>query len=391
MPLEVTLNNWTGQFLNKSLELDYARHVLSSTVRLLRTSLGIIAIMFTLLALVDFHMAEDTGNLRILLANRVLFGLCSLGLIIALGRNPSLVYSPYPLNFVLLLLVVANILLVPLRPETVESQISGIITVTLTIYLFIPNRIPWMIIQNTILAIGFLISICLVLEPSLTRVLVVALVLVLPNIIGYLTILRLNKLQRLQYYSLVTEQKTNQRLTAEINERFRIEAELRRLAQIDDLTGLNNRRWFMELAEQELRHAKRLRTSLAIGMVDLDHFKKVNDTWGHVSGDQVLKDMAQLCRQELREVDMIGRFGGEEFVIALPITSPTDAQIIAERIRTRIKAHRFTGELADLHLTVTIGISTVQAKDTDLGPALLRADRALYDGKHAGRDRVVIA
>jgi diguanylate cyclase (GGDEF)-like protein len=385
------LHPWTGEFCDERQELEYREHVQASTVRLLRTSLTVVALLFLAFALVDFHMVDDSSTLGMLLGIRLLFAVSCLALVALLGRMPALVDSPYPLNAILLLLVISSILIVPLRPETVETQLSAIITETLTLYLFIPNRIPWMVGQSILLAIGFVAGIIWAINPPLERVLVLLLVLTLPNIIGLMTALRLNKLQRLQFHSLATERKSNKRLTEEIEQRERLEAELRRLAQMDDLTGLNNRRWFMELAEQELRHSQRTGTPLTICMIDLDHFKAVNDTHGHAIGDHALEILSRLCKDELRKMDIMGRFGGEEFVVALPNATPQDAGFVAERIRKRIAGYRFTGELAGLTLTVTIGIAGVEPGEKNLDAALLRADKALYDGKHAGRDRVMVS
>src|SRR5690606_22034017 len=139
--------------------------------------------------------------------------------------------------------------------------------------------------------------------------------------------------------------------------RSMLEAELRLLAQTDDLTGLNNRRWFLELAEQALRQARRTATPLSVLMIDMDHFKSINDSLGHSVGDLVLMHVSAQCREELRETDIIGRFGGEEFVIALPDADASDARAIAERLRVRIEKMQLDGNLAALRLTVTVGIA----------------------------------
>jgi diguanylate cyclase len=140
-----------------------------------------------------------------------------------------------------------------------------------------------------------------------------------------------------------------------------------------------------------LRYTRRMRTPLALCMVDLDHFKVINDTKGHAAGDQVLILVAEQCRKELRETDIIGRFGGEEFLITLPNANSDNAVVIAERLRLRIEAFQLPGELADLRLTVTVGIAQVAQDETTLEPALLRADKALYTGKREGRNMVVVA
>jgi diguanylate cyclase len=166
---------------------------------------------------------------------------------------------------------------------------------------------------------------------------------------------------------------------------------LRHLAQTDDLTGLNTRRWFFELAYQELRHTRRMGTPLGLWMLDLDHFKAVNDRFGHAAGDEVLKIVADLCRQELRVSDIIGRLGGEEFVIVLPDSNLEATCVTAERLRTRLAQFKFPAEFDGLSLTMTAGVTQLSPGEATLEPALLRADRALYTGKSRGRNIVVMA
>jgi len=206
-----------------------------------------------------------------------------------------------------------------------------------------------------------------------------------------LTASRLNRLQRAQFTALLAERDTNEKLQKEIEERQRLEKDLRHLAQTDDLTGLNNRRWFFELAEQELRHTRRMGNPLGLCMLDIDHFKAVNDLYGHAAGDQVLKIVANLCRQELRASDIIGRFGGEEFVIALPDSDLDATCTTAERLRTRLAQFQLPGIFKGLSLTMTAGVTQISPAEASLEPALLRADHALYTGKSNGRNTVVVA
>jgi diguanylate cyclase (GGDEF)-like protein len=385
------LHPWSGEFLDPQLEGRFRLSLQKQTVRHVCTSLIVVAALFALFGLVDVMMVENARNMYLLLSLRMIVALASLVLFAALIRHPELVHNPLPLNFVLLLLVTSSILILPLRPETIQSQLTAAVAVTITLYLFIPNRISWVVALCVCFAGGFMVFADRWTPVLPTRVGLIGLVLLLPNIVGYLTLLRLNRLQREQFAALLDAQEANRLLQGQIVERQRLEQELRHLAQIDDLTGLNNRRWFLELAEQELRHARRLGTTLSICMLDLDHFKTINDNKGHAAGDRVLAIVADLCREELRDADIIGRFGGEEFIIALPNADALIALVIAERLRERIAAHKLPDELAGLSLTITAGIAEVAKGEESLAPALLRADQALYRGKHAGRNRVVVA
>jgi diguanylate cyclase (GGDEF)-like protein len=391
MPEHQNLNRYTGEFVDRIMEGRYRRSTHNRTLQYLRISMLVVAALVLVFAAVDYFLMGASGNFYLLLGMRSVVSLSCVILALALGRQPELLYKPVPLNLVCFLLVTSNILIVPLRPETFNTQLIAVFIITIALYLFIPNRLPWMVGLSSYLAAGFLFAVCFWGDMTMPQILVLALVMLVPNIVGFITTLRLNKLQREQFASLLEARESNQLLQNEIVARQRLEGELRHLAQTDDLTGLNNRRWFLELSKQALRYTRRMRTPLALCMVDLDHFKVINDTKGHAAGDAVLVLVAEQCRKELRETDIIGRFGGEEFLITLPNANADNAVVIAERLRLRIEAFELPGELADLHLTVTVGIAQVAPDETTLEPALLRADKALYTGKREGRNMVVVA
>lgn len=177
----------------------------------------------------------------------------------------------------------------------------------------------------------------------------------------------------------------------DITERKKFELELERRAQIDVLTGLNNRRHFFELAEQEIVRTRRYGKPLAIMMLDVDHFKRINDTHGHQVGDAVLQQLSAVCLQTMREIDIIGRLGGEEFAILLPEANAVQAQEAAERLRAAIAATRVPLEQGEtVSFTISIGVTGLVAADHDVTAMLKRADATMYEAKRAGRNRVII-
>ncbi|MCU6432507.1 diguanylate cyclase [Undibacterium sp. Jales W-56] len=176
----------------------------------------------------------------------------------------------------------------------------------------------------------------------------------------------------------------------DVTQRKMLERELQRLATIDTLTCIQNRRAFLENAEQLFKSSQRYDTSITLLMLDLDFFKAINDRYGHLGGDKVLVRFAQTVGQELRESDLFGRIGGEEFCIMLQQATREDALIAAERIRERVQELVFDGPAGELFtLTVSIGVSTNRADDERLGKLLERADKALYQAKRSGRNCVI--
>lgn len=169
------------------------------------------------------------------------------------------------------------------------------------------------------------------------------------------------------------------------------QAELRRLASIDELTGVANRRWFTAMASRELERCRRFNHQLSLLMIDVDHFKRVNDTHGHAVGDEVLKAFTRVLEGNLRSVDLLGRLGGEEFAVVLPESDHNAASHTAERLRAAVEALEFPFEDGTLlKITTSVGIAILSTVGETLDSLLARADSALYTAKREGRNRVVV-
>jgi two-component system cell cycle response regulator len=168
-------------------------------------------------------------------------------------------------------------------------------------------------------------------------------------------------------------------------------ARLEQLASTDDLTGLLNRRALMERLTAEVDRAARYEHELVLLMIDLDHFKQVNDTYGHLVGDHVLREVAFLLLSEVRTVDIVARYGGEEFVVVLPEQGMDGGTVFAERVRERLAGTAFSAGIVDggVRMTISVGIATSPSDNIPSADELIaRADEALYRAKAAGRDRV---
>ena len=165
--------------------------------------------------------------------------------------------------------------------------------------------------------------------------------------------------------------------------------EIKRLAVIDGLTGLYNRRHFFELAEKEFSATKRYHRDLALLMIDVDHFKDFNDKYGHNTGDLVLKLVADTINNSLRKSDFCGRYGGEEFVILAPMTVSDQALIAAQRLRSSIENAKLPiNNYSTLSITISIGISVFSDTTETLAELIKKADELLYKAKRNGRNRV---
>jgi diguanylate cyclase (GGDEF)-like protein/PAS domain S-box-containing protein len=170
----------------------------------------------------------------------------------------------------------------------------------------------------------------------------------------------------------------------------KLQQELLLLASTDPLTGLLNRRHFLEQAEKEFQRSQRYRHALSAVMLDIDHFKAVNDTHGHFVGDQVLIALSRAAENLLRDIDSLCRWGGEEFVILMPETPLAGAAILAERLRELLAQLALDTTAGTLHLTVSAGVATRSGDDTSITDVMQRADAALYAAKHRGRNRIQV-
>ncbi len=163
---------------------------------------------------------------------------------------------------------------------------------------------------------------------------------------------------------------------------------LQKEANFDHLTGLLNRRAFAMLAGKSVANCRRYKEPLSLLTFDIDHFKLINDTYGHDIGDKALQHISQIIKNSVRESDAVARFGGEEFVVLLPKTNEANAQLLAEKVRNKIETGPLTLEQTVINMTASCGVSEFYSSETNVGETLKRADEGLYKAKSQGRNRV---
>lgn len=189
---------------------------------------------------------------------------------------------------------------------------------------------------------------------------------------------------------LITLSDNTQKKLKESNNQLKMaEERLLELSITDSLTGLLNRRGVYQWLESELVRVRRNRTSLAIFMIDIDFFKKVNDTYGHLAGDKVLQELANLFHDSIREQDCIGRWGGEEFILALPNTDVDGAFLLGDKLRKKVEDYPIIYDNIIIDVRISLGACCLD-EDHTLNACLNNADKALYRSKNEGRNRVTI-
>jgi two-component system cell cycle response regulator len=164
--------------------------------------------------------------------------------------------------------------------------------------------------------------------------------------------------------------------------------EIYRLTTVDGLTQISNKRFFVETLEREMARAHRYQRDLSLAMFDLDHFKNINDTYGHLAGDYVLKQLASVVKQKIRREDLFARYGGEEFAIILPEISLATALTFSEKIRQLVEQQEFRFENTSIDVTISMGVATADDKIKEMEALIKVADENLYAAKAGGRNRV---
>lgn len=173
--------------------------------------------------------------------------------------------------------------------------------------------------------------------------------------------------------------------------RIRLYQEIERLAITDSLTEVYTRRYLWERLEEEIVRSKTRKIHLAVLMLDVDHFKSINDQYGHLTGDQVLREIARIIRDNVREIDIVGRFGGEEFCVVLPDTDAQGAGYVAQRIRSGVEKANLHIYDALVKVTISIGLATMKQGECTAAELIDQADTALYRAKSLGRNQICVA
>lgn len=382
------LSAWSGEFTDRTTEQAYREHVEKATASSLIVALRIWATLLVLFGLLDYLALGLSEGFIHLLSTRLLAAGLLLLLAWRLHSRPRLATEGYAVTALEVVGFSLFFLIYIIRPDIVSWNIGVTLIILISLYIFVPNRV---VLSNVGAAFGILGTIyCIaLLDVESTLLVGLTFVLAFPAIIGYAAGLRLQKGQRQQYALFTETVRVNQALQEEIKRREQLELELKLQATTDPLTGLFNRRQYESLFQRELERVRRHAVALSLCVVDLDHFKKINDEHGHDAGDQVLKQVSRLFVDTLRNTDIVGRFGGEEFILLLPDTDLRCALLVLGRLRERLQSACVLTEGLSLQVTATFAVTEVTNQDVCIEDVIRRADRALYDGKKSGRNCVV--
>jgi diguanylate cyclase (GGDEF)-like protein len=378
-----------GEFADPRIEAEFWQDAAEVTASAGRRAGLIIAVGYLCFSLPDLLAVGFGARWSVLLGVRVLTVGPLLALVGRLDRDPQAIRDHSRLTIVQAVLLGGYQVVALLQPDAAGAQTASMVLVITTLFVLVPNRLLATTLLGVVGGAMWLVVSAVGAGSSVAEVVSQASIVAATIVVGFVGANRLATTSRREYVLRLRERSINERLSVEVAWRQRMEHDLVRRANIDDLTGVANRRWFHELAEQELRRAQRHDHPLAVLVLDVDHFKDVNDTHGHFAGDQVLVELGRVLNDQVRRVDVLGRIGGEEFAVVMPGASIERAAEAAERLRAAVADLRFRFDGVEVSASMSIGLTTCDVWTERISEAIERADQALYQAKAAGRNCVV--
>lgn len=383
------IRGWSGEFADPALERNYLLKNQQLISRQLQLALMVWAALTLLFALPDYFALGASQDF--ILNAIVRFAVASLLIffLFCVRSRPHLALQGRWITALELLGITIFMGVYFTRPDIVHWTFTLTLIMLVSIFVFVPNRIP--LILGVAFYTAFITAFVMgyVSKVGAKEMVGLLLLLFLPIGTGWAAALRTQVLQRKQFALWLQTQLINDELVKEVEERSRLQEALVRQATTDPLTGLNNRRQYESLFQLELTRAERKGQHLSVCILDLDHFKQINDTHGHSVGDQVLVHTAELCRDSFRIIDILGRLGGEEFVVLMADTDLETAAHVVRRFLSVLAATPIHVGDKVIHVTATAGVVERRADEHALEELIQRADRAMYEGKSAGRNQVV--
>lgn len=384
--LDTTLDYRKAEFADLVTESHFRHWSHKGTVTQTRLTLLIALSLLVVYSISDYFMQHsDNGFIYSLAIRTFIFigGLITIA-VISITQSPVL-FDRIIFTFQALASGLLLFIFTVLKTDILAASLA-VVLVAISMYLLMPNRLVAANLLSLSLSAVFFALAVTIYDLGELLLLQLAMIILGVNLIGAIFCGRFHLIKRKEFLELMRERSAREALQEEIAKRLKLEKKLLHQTRTDELTGATNRRYFMQLGEEEINRSQRYGRPMSLLMLDLDHFKQINDQYGHSVGDEALKRFSQLCRSTLRKPDIFGRLGGEEFAIIIPEESLKGAMRTAERLRLRAEEDFAT---TSYKLTVSIGVTELGAQDSCIGDLLKRADNMMYKAKNNGRNRVI--
>lgn len=380
----------SAEFRDLATEVAFRAYIRPFWVRDTRRAFILAALFYLAFSITDFLMLGRGEPYALVLFTRVM--VTCFGLVIAFSaeRYWRLLVDGITPTLVVGLAMAGFLSITLLRPFEPGWHGMSMMVMLVGTYVFIPNRfLPAMVVALTSTAAFFFLMVDhFELTPQL--LLIMSLLFLGMNLFGALSAHRISRLTRENFRDAQILRQANQRLTEEVAARRQLESDLITQVHHDELTGVTNRRHFQEVSRQHMRQAGADGRPLSLLLLDVDYFKQINDTYGHLRGDEVLKALARICRDHMEGDEVLARVGGEEFAMLLPGMDREAARKQAERIRASVWNAPVVLADSAIHVSISIGVAQWRPGES-LVEFMGRVDHALQVAKYKGRDRVEVA
>lgn len=387
LPDAYRIDRLTAEFIFTETERQFRHHIKGSWVSDTRQAIFMAALFYLMFAITDRITMAGHPDYWLVLLNRII--VCTVGLsAAAMARQ----WWRYLVNGFIPTVVVgvglaAFVWKVMLVPVEYGIHGMGMMAMLLGVYVFIPNRYINALVASVTASMFFLLVTLVHFSLSLGQWMTLLAMLLVTNILGAMVAWRTSMVMRTSYCDHAVLQAANERLEAEAEVRRRLEEVLRHRADHDETTGVANRPALFEASSHLFADAETTRRPFSLLLIDVDYFRQLNSTYGHMRGDDVLKALVMVCNAVLERPHYLSRLGGEEFVVLLPDTPLAEALSIAERLRA--ECQRMPVAIAEVAIHFTVSVGVVQRRPGEsLNVLLRRADEAIAAAKYKGRNRV---
>ncbi|HVC50355.1 MAG TPA: diguanylate cyclase [Burkholderiales bacterium] len=388
---DLAISTMNAEFIHPQLEKNYRQGVMNQTGHHTTFSLLFTSLYFTALATYNFISLSPQYGFFVPLGFPLVVVILSLVFAGVSLLHPSLFSNGWGITIIEAAGFASFFLTVLLHSNELTINCMNMIFMIMAVYLFIPNRFIMAICTSALASLVFAFMIITYYKPVLPDLIAIYFMMISANIFGGISANRINVMRRLEWSSLAAQKKNNSQLMQEIAIRRQLEERLRQLARSDALSDLNNRSAFLDLAQKEFQRARRYDEPLSLMILDVDFFKRINDNYGHATGDETIRNIGQLLKNSIRNIDIAGRLGGEEFVILLPHATIEHSYEVAERFRQALTEIHIDTPQGPLRLTASIGLALCSKEDHSIEATLSRADKAMYTAKKSGRNQVKVA
>lgn len=387
---EYRISPWLAEFSDGKTETAFQEHRRSLTHRRIRAALVVWSGLMLVFALSDYSALGETRDFFCLLTYRLVIASVLIIIVLRIRPETDLMKISYAVTLVFVVGLSGFMMLFFYRPDAFIWTVGAILIQITALLIFMPIRFILACI-GSFYGVLLTLATCRLMGHSATSLGGLCLLLGL-QVALCITIAFRQKFSERQAFALLANAETvKKKLADEIGRRRHLELKLREAAEKDPLTGLMNRREYERLAGHEIERARRMNAPLCLCIADLDHFRQVNDVYGHGIGDDILRRTADILRKSLRSMDIIGCPGGAEFILMLPGTTVEQAVAIGKRLLNKLSTTDIDTGSSTIRMTATMGISQLLSGERDINAIMQRADAALYRGEQAGRNRVEVS